>query len=52
MKKPTHEECFAALKLIEQLYKEGHISQLMFRNVLSEYSDIVDITQFCLQRKD
>lgn len=52
MKKSTPEECFAALKLIEQLYKDGHISQLVFKNILNEYSNIVDITQFSLQRKD
>lgn len=52
MKKPTPEECFAALKLIELLYKDGHISQLVFKNILNEHSDVIDITQYCLQIKD
>ena len=38
--------CFAALKLIEQLYRDGKISAFMFRNILEEYSDIVDIGEF------
>lgn len=37
---------FAALKLIEQLYVEGHIPDFMFRNILNEAEDEVDITQF------
>ena len=41
---------FAALKLIEQLYYDGHISQKMFRDILFEHSDVVDIAQFNLQR--
>ena len=38
--------CFAALKLIEQLYRDGKISAFMFRNILEEYSDLVDIGEF------
>ncbi len=37
---------FAALKLIEQLYRDGKISAFMFRNILEEYSDLVDIGEF------
>ena len=51
MKDATHAEIFAALKLIEQLYKDGHIPQYMFKNILNEHRDIVDITEFNLQRK-
>lgn len=39
-------DCFAALKLIEQLYVEGHIPDFIFRNILNEAEDEVDITQF------
>ena len=32
---------FAALKLIEQLYKDGRIPNFMYRNILNEYADII-----------
>ena len=48
MKDATPAEIFAALKLIEQLYQDGHIPQY----ILDEHRDIVDITEFNLQRKD
>ncbi len=32
--KKDPELCFAALKLIEQLYHDGHISSRMFHNIL------------------
>ncbi|HBR31896.1 MAG TPA: hypothetical protein DEB10_03895 [Ruminococcaceae bacterium] len=38
--------CFAALKLIEQLYRDGKIPGFMFRNILSDYADIVDESLF------
>ena len=38
--------CFTALKLIEQLYRDGKIPEYMFRNILSEYADMVDETEF------
>ena len=37
---------FAALKLIEQLYIDGKIEQYIFKNILEEYKDRIDITQF------
>ena len=40
------EYCFAALKLIEQLFRDGKIPEYMFRNILGDYADIVDETQF------
>ena len=52
MKDATPAEFFAALKLIEQLYQDGHIPQYMFKNILNEHRDIADITEFNLQRKD
>ena len=52
MKDATPAELFAAFKLIEQLYQDGHIPQYMFKNILNEHRDIVDITEFNLQRKD
>lgn len=38
--------CFAALKLIEQLYRDGLIPAYMFRNILNDYADIVDLSKF------
>lgn len=38
--------CFAAFKLIEQLYRDGKIPDFMFHNILSDYADVVDITAF------
>ena len=40
--------CFAALKLIEQLYKDGKIPNFMYRNILNEYADIVDVAAFVI----
>ena len=39
---------FAALKLIEQLYRDGEIPAYMFRNILKEYADIVDLSRFAI----
>ena len=44
MKDATPAELFAALKLIEQLYKDGHIPQYIFKNILNEYI----IFEFCI----
>ena len=41
---PNH--YFAALKLIEQLYKDGEIPAVMFRNILKEHMDVVDLSKF------
>lgn len=41
-----NETVYAALKLIEYLYKTGKIKQHVFRNILEEYKDCVDITEF------
>ena len=37
---------FAALKLIEDMYHHGKIKKHVFRNILNEYADCVDISQF------
>ena len=44
----TPDHYFAALKLIEQLYKDGAIPAYMFRNILKEYADVVDLSQFIM----
>ena len=42
------EHYFAALKLIEQLYKDGLISAQMLRSILNEYADVVDLSKFTI----
>lgn len=37
---------FAALKLIEYIYHCGMIEKHVFQNILYEYADRVDISQF------
>ena len=47
----TAEHYFAALKLIEQLYKDGEIPAYMFRNILKEYADVVDLAKFTVMEE-
>ena len=42
---------FAALKLIEQLYKDGHISAQTLRNILRKYADVVDLSKFTIMEE-
>ena len=42
----TSDHYFAALKLLEQLHKDGQIPAYMFRNMLNDYADIVDLSKF------
>lgn len=44
----TPDHYFAALKLIEQLHKDGEISTEVFRNILRDYADIVDLSKFTI----
>ena len=44
----TPDHYFAALKLIEQLYKDSEIPSSMFRNILKEYADVVDLSKFTI----
>lgn len=37
---------YAALKLIENLFKQGKIKKHIFKNILNEYKDSIDLTQF------
>ena len=49
------EDCktvFAALKLIEQLYRDGLISACIYRNILADYADVVDLSQFVINESD
>ena len=42
---------FAALKLIEQLYKYGLISAQMLRSILNDYADVVDLSKFTIMEE-
>ena len=42
----TSDHSFAALKLLEQLHKDGQIPAYMFRNMLNDYADVVDLSKF------
>ena len=42
----TSDHYFAALKLLEQLHKDGKIPAYMFRNMLNDYADVVDLSKF------
>lgn len=42
---------FSALKLIEQLYKDDMISELVFRNIVNEYRDLVPVDDFDFEKK-
>ena len=39
------------IKLIEQLYRDGEIPAYMFRNILNEYADVVDLAQFTVMEE-
>ena len=45
------EHYFAALKLIEQLYKDGLISAQMLRSILNDYADVVDLSKFTIMEE-
>ena len=42
----TSDHYFAALKLLEQLHKDGQIPAYMVRNMLNDYADVVDLSKF------
>ena len=44
--RPDPALAFAALKLLEQLQKDGKIPAYMFRNILMDYVDVVDLAKF------
>lgn len=41
--------CFSALKLLEQLNHDGHLPAFMFRNIMNDYSEIVDLSKFTVK---
>ena len=45
----TPDHYFAALKLIEQLNKDGLLPAFILRNILKDYADTVDVSRFAIQ---
>ena len=45
------EHYFAALKLIEQLYKDGLIPAQMLRSILNDHADVVDLSKFSIMEE-
>ena len=43
---------FGALKLIEQLYLDGEIPGCVFRNILREYQDKINVSDFVCHKKN
>ncbi|MDO5151149.1 MAG: hypothetical protein Q4D76_17435 [Oscillospiraceae bacterium] len=43
---------FGALKLIEQLYLDGEIPGYVFRNILREYQDKINVSDFVCYKKN
>ena len=37
---------FSALKMIESLYLDNKIRYIIFRNILNDYQDIIDLSEF------
>lgn len=37
---------YAALKLIQCLYKQGKIKEHIYKNILKDYADTIDISDF------
>lgn len=52
IKENDPKKIFAALKLIEQLYKDGHIPAYMYRNILNDYAEIVDLSKFTVAKEE
>ena len=44
----TPDHYFAALKLIEQLHRDGQIPDSMFRRILNDHAELVDLSKFTI----
>ena len=44
----TPDHYFAALKLIEQLHRDGQIPAYMFRRILNDHAGLVDLSKFTI----
>ena len=46
------DKIYAALKLIEQLNHDGYLPAYIFKNILNEYADKIDISEFTIQETE
>ncbi|MBQ3021902.1 MAG: hypothetical protein IJD91_01060 [Clostridia bacterium] len=40
------DKIYAALKLIENLHKQGLVKKYIFKNILNDYRDCIDLSEF------
>lgn len=41
-----YNKIYAALKLIENLYKQGYIRPCVYKNILDDYKECIDLSKF------
>lgn len=41
-----HQINYIALKMIEILYQENKIKEIVYRNIMNEFSTIMDVSEF------
>lgn len=41
-----YNKIYAALKLIENLCKQGLVKPHVFKNILNDYKDVIDLAEF------
>ena len=46
------DKIYAALKLIEQLNHDGYLPAYIFKNILNEYADKIDISDFTIKETE
>ena len=46
------DKIYAALKLIEQLNHDGYLPAYIFKNILNEYADKIDISEFTIKETE
>lgn len=46
------DKIYAALKLIELLNHDGYLPAYIFKNILNEYADEIDISEFTIQETE
>ncbi len=51
-KELNRNKLFAALKLIEQLNHDGYLPAYIFKNILNEYADKIDISEFTIKETE
>ena len=42
----NYDKLYAALKLVQALYKNGDIPQYLYKNIINDYQKDIDIAEF------